>query len=257
MRLSQTDLDVLQRTILAVHEPRDTNAFRAAVPGICRELVDADHTRLIEADFDSVSGRLESRGHWESRPMLDDALMARSGRLLGTHPFCRHLSGTGDLPTLRLSDFMSLRQLRDTALYREFYVPTQTERVLGTAWRAGNCVITATAMRGAGSRDFGERDRLMLDLLVPHLRQAHCRAARTAACRESELRELEACGLTSREAEVACWMAKGKTNSEIATILRTSVRTAEKHVERVLGKLGVDNRTAAAMRIVCRGSERD
>lgn len=59
----------------------------------------------------------------------------------------------------------------------------------------------------------------------------------------SELRRL---GLTRREAEVLAWVAEGKTNSEIATILDMSPRTVQKHMEHVMAKLGVETRTAAA-----------
>jgi DNA-binding CsgD family transcriptional regulator len=53
-------------------------------------------------------------------------------------------------------------------------------------------------------------------------------------------------GLTEREAEVLHWVAEGKTNPEIAVILSISPRTAQKHVENLLSKLGVETRTAAA-----------
>lgn len=53
-------------------------------------------------------------------------------------------------------------------------------------------------------------------------------------------------GLTPREAEVLYWVAEGKTNAEIATILSSSRRTVEKHVEHLLAKLGVENRASAA-----------
>lgn len=52
--------------------------------------------------------------------------------------------------------------------------------------------------------------------------------------------------LTRREAEVADWLAEGKANAEIATILGISRATVKIHVERILTKLGVENRTAAA-----------
>jgi DNA-binding CsgD family transcriptional regulator len=52
--------------------------------------------------------------------------------------------------------------------------------------------------------------------------------------------------LTPREQEVLCWIAEGKSNSELATILGVSTATAKTHVERILAKLGVENRTAAA-----------
>ena len=59
---------------------------------------------------------------------------------------------------------------------------------------------------------------------------------------------LEALGLSRREAEVLAWVAHGKTSAEIGTILGTSRRTVEKHLERIYQKLGVETRTAAAAR---------
>jgi len=53
-------------------------------------------------------------------------------------------------------------------------------------------------------------------------------------------------GLTRREAEVLTWVARGKTNLEIAVILEISGRTAQKHLEHVFQKLGVESRTSAA-----------
>lgn len=52
--------------------------------------------------------------------------------------------------------------------------------------------------------------------------------------------------LTPRESEVAEWVSEGKTNSEIAMLLGISRGTVKIHVERILEKLGVENRTAAA-----------
>jgi DNA-binding response OmpR family regulator/DNA-binding CsgD family transcriptional regulator len=51
--------------------------------------------------------------------------------------------------------------------------------------------------------------------------------------------------LTSREAEVLLWLARGKANKEISDILLISPRTVNKHLERVFDKLGVENRASA------------
>lgn len=56
---------------------------------------------------------------------------------------------------------------------------------------------------------------------------------------------LQTLGLTPREAEVMAWVAQGKSNSDIATILVSSPRTVAKHIEHVFGKLNVESRTAA------------
>jgi DNA-binding NarL/FixJ family response regulator len=57
-----------------------------------------------------------------------------------------------------------------------------------------------------------------------------------------------ALGLTPRAGETLLWLAQGKTNSEIATILGNSESTVKKHVLEIFEKLGVETRTAASLR---------
>jgi len=57
---------------------------------------------------------------------------------------------------------------------------------------------------------------------------------------------LEALGLSRREAEVLAWVAQGKTDAAIGTILQLSPRTVAKHLEHIYDRLGVENRSAAA-----------
>jgi DNA-binding CsgD family transcriptional regulator len=52
--------------------------------------------------------------------------------------------------------------------------------------------------------------------------------------------------LTQRQAQVLHWIAEGKTNNEIATILGCSVNTVKMHLKDINQRLGVPNRTAAA-----------
>ena len=52
--------------------------------------------------------------------------------------------------------------------------------------------------------------------------------------------------MTPRQAEVLHWIAEGKTNAEIATILGCSVETVKNHVKQIFQRLGVHSRTAAA-----------
>lgn len=54
-------------------------------------------------------------------------------------------------------------------------------------------------------------------------------------------------GLTLREAEVLYWLTLGKTNRDISAILSLSPRTVNKHLEQIFQKMGVDNRTSAAV----------
>jgi DNA-binding CsgD family transcriptional regulator len=86
---------------------------------------------------------------------------------------------------------------------------------------------------------------LTVRLLSPAESDEH-RLLLTESARELHAQPLEALGLTKREAEVLLWISQGKRNNEIAVILQTSKRTVDKHVERILCKLGVETRTAAA-----------
>ena len=58
--------------------------------------------------------------------------------------------------------------------------------------------------------------------------------------------------LTAREAEVLYWVAKGKTNRDVADILGSAPKTVTKHMEHILPKLGVETRTAAAALVLAR-----
>lgn len=58
---------------------------------------------------------------------------------------------------------------------------------------------------------------------------------------------VQAFGLTPREAEVLLWVAQGKANAEIATILGMSEKTAKQHLSVCFEKMRVENRNAATV----------
>lgn len=59
---------------------------------------------------------------------------------------------------------------------------------------------------------------------------------------------LESLGLTPREAEVLLWIAQGKSNSDIGTILACAENTVKVHIARIFEKLGFENRNTATVR---------
>jgi DNA-binding NarL/FixJ family response regulator len=69
---------------------------------------------------------------------------------------------------------------------------------------------------------------------------------RHTADRHDAAQRMPHVALTPRETEVLSWLAKGKTNRDIADILGMSPRTVNKHLEHIFEKLGVETRTAAA-----------
>jgi predicted ATPase/DNA-binding CsgD family transcriptional regulator len=93
----------------------------------------------------------------------------------------------------------------------------------------------ATAVLGeqAAARAFEEGRRLTLDDAIAYALSGE-RPPRPPG------------GLTRREAQVAALVARGMTNREIAGALFVSVRTAESHVDHILAKLALANRTQLA-----------
>jgi len=57
-------------------------------------------------------------------------------------------------------------------------------------------------------------------------------------------------GLTAREAEVLLWVAQGKSNLDVATILGMSDKTVKQHMGSIFQKMGVEGRNAASLRAV-------
>ena len=95
-------------------------------------------------------------------------------------------------------------------------------------------------------RDLGRHGRL----LARHMGQGNLGEAMlllTLTPPDSDVAQrLRDIALTPRETEVLSWLAKGKTNRDIADILGMSHRTVNKHLEHVFEKLGVETRSAAA-----------
>jgi DNA-binding NarL/FixJ family response regulator len=70
----------------------------------------------------------------------------------------------------------------------------------------------------------------------------------------NELRQPEQTeALTERETDVLKLLALGKANKEIALDLKIGDRTVKTHVSSIMGKLGVQSRTQAALYAVRSG----
>ena len=59
---------------------------------------------------------------------------------------------------------------------------------------------------------------------------------------------LQKLGLTPRVTDTLLWLAQGKTNADIATILGISESTVKKYVQEIFEKLGIETRGAATVR---------
>lgn len=80
------------------------------------------------------------------------------------------------------------------------------------------------------------------------LRRSQQRVSREFKPDFSSSRPLLMLGLTPRASETLLWLAQGKTNGDIATILGITESTVKKHVQEIFEKLGVETRGAATVR---------
>lgn len=79
------------------------------------------------------------------------------------------------------------------------------------------------------------------------LESAAVEAVLHAAGQPAQRPNLRPDGLTPREIEVLCLVARGASNKEIAAALVISEKTARNHVERTYAKIGASNRIGASM----------
>ena len=238
---------MLNAAVLALYAARPIATFREAAPRAFLDVIPADYFVMSEYVIDRRERRVRFRLAWESRPRFSGETMAGLERILYDHPFMQHVLRHGDTGAMMLSDFLTPAGMRRSALHRDFLGPAGVRHVLGTVAIVPRGIVSLTMTRPPGTRGFSERDRSAFNLLRPHFEQARARLEREEHVRTEELPAVASYALTARESEVARWLARGRSNSEIATALRIEVRTVEKHLERLYDKLGVENRTTAAL----------
>jgi DNA-binding CsgD family transcriptional regulator len=328
--LAARDAERLLRFVAEAEEAGGVDAFTPNVLEEFGKLIPADFVTYCEQDRVRQRVRhLACRpGDWDDED--DDPEGVSYWDIAAEHPVCSR-QNRGDFRALKLSDFVSLKELRLSRIYALWFRPAGVERELSLAipsppWHTKTFIFDRR--RGP---DFTERNRRMLDLLQPHLvrlwhaaqTRRRLRAAlvalessfdvdtrglivlgpdariefatssarklvrkhfgvaldgdlpsalaqwvefdsptlmrRAAGCRltvdrsgatlllEERRDEL---GLTSRERQILAWVARGKTNAEIAEILWIAPTTVRKHLENIYAKLGVRTRTAAATRLL-------
>jgi DNA-binding CsgD family transcriptional regulator len=189
-----------------------------------------------DCDRDGHVWRTGVRYSGEPRAPVTPAVCEAHARLAYQYPY--RPWGPEATRALRWSDLLSRRDWHALDLYWE------VGRALDGEYELELWLATAEGVAGgfafdSRDRDFSERDKLVLDTLRPHLVQLWC----NADARRRESRSLAA--LTPREREILLWVARGKSNREIAGVLYLAPGTIRKHLDNVYDKLGVSNRAGA------------
>ena len=226
--------------VLDISALQDAGSFaRHVVNGLPR-LVSSELTTLSICDLASGVRRVVS----DSEDAISAADQQCFNRLMPSHPLVRYHSQHPDGGAWRISDSWSMNAFRKRELYAEYYQRIGIDHVVAVPIVSNRHMVMSFVLNRAG-RDFADGERDLLNRMQPVLANLYRVTAMTARLQRE--RELPFMSLTPREREILQWVGAGKSDAQIASILGLSARTVQKHLEHVYVKLGVENRTAAAM----------
>ena len=165
-----------------------------------------------------------------------------------THPAYRAALKMGSHWAIRTTDIVDYEIFQQCDLYKNFFVPLGLDYDI-----AANCLCTdsehISLIAWRAKENFSDDELSSLKIFAREVGSSFEAAMKTTALQldyTTARTSLAEYGLTSRERDVLFWIAQGKTNSEIGIVLGLSSHTVHKHVDRILFKLGVETRTAAA-----------
>jgi DNA-binding CsgD family transcriptional regulator len=239
----------------------DIQDFRGIEDVLLGELAELLHSDLaIYHQIDRRVGEEVSLG-WPREAYRAEHL-APYAELMMQHPIVTYaLAGPPSAQPVCTSDWLSRRQWRANPLYRDCYRHLGLDDQIAVAAVDRGGTFDGISLGRAG-RDYRDEERDVLSVVMPHVRAA-LRRAEAAPVEVTALKvapTLEAtplgggrsadqfshaAGLTAREAEVLCLVARGLTDQQTAHRLALSVRTVGKHLEHIYAKLGVTDRQAA------------
>jgi DNA-binding CsgD family transcriptional regulator len=225
--------------VTAIEEPQAL--VRTVVERLPR-LVDSELTTLSICDLQSGTRRVISY----PRDAIAAGDQACFNRLIHTHPLVRYHSTHADGGAQRISDCTDWGRFRRQELYGDYYRRIGIDHVVAVPVVASSGLVMSYVLNRRG-RDFDDRECALLDAMRPALANLYRFASWAGASSERDPPVGER--LTPREEEVLRCVAAGKSDKQVAAALGTSVRTVHKHLENAYTKLGVSNRTAAAMRL--------
>ena len=106
------------------------------------------------------------------------------------------------------------------------------------------------AVRGVLGGESSLDQELVMQLVRQLAEEIHPQAKPPSSQRSENPESLSGASLTTREVEVLEHLAAGRTNRQIARELHLSLSTVKGHLERVISKLGVSDRTQAAVKAI-------
>ncbi len=243
--LSESDLrGALSALRVLAEDGTDRDTFVARALDTLPELVPSDLTTLSLCDLRRGTRNVFAR----KGETVSDADRRVFDRHFHEHPLVRFHGSHPRGPTQRISDCPVGGAFRKSAMYADYYSRIGIQHVMALPLRIDESNVVSIVFNRSTS-DFRNTERAVLEAVRPVLAALY----RGSIKREEErgtvrAGQLECLPLTIAEREVLALVAAGKTNAEVAELLGNSPRTVQKHLERIFAKLGVETRTAAAVR---------
>lgn len=245
-RLSMiTESNLLSQLVLLFAPGLSPSAFRSRAGELLRNLVKCDV--VVFAELDSVTRHLEVVFD-PILPLIAEGLQG-FGKHMAQYPcFSFDPNVNGGKPFLR-SDFLTDEEFYSAPIYKEgFALGLITDHAaIPMPLTPKGIFFIGLELRGGTYRP---EQRDIMTLLQPHLANAFLLAQDFSHLEQAtaDPAVFERAGLSQQQAQVLRWLAAGKTNPEISTIMELKPSTVKAYVQTVFDKLGVGNRHAALVR---------
>lgn len=246
----QAALETLSRATLQLYTPElHAGNWLDHAFGFLMSIVSADMVNY--GNLDPKTGEMEATTTCDG---LDwEKAVTGFGQFMKKYPYFNFDPGVNDGRPFFRSDFVSARQFRDTDIYSECFRILETMDHAAIHVPTGDGRLAWFALERGGNRDFNKCDRVLLTLAQEHLTNSRRLAlARTRVREEFPLNPSTFCraGLTPRESEVAYWLTEGKTNPEIASLMKIQAQTVKGYVSALFDRLGTGNRLALTLTLL-------
>ncbi len=176
--LSTRDTAALLEAIRSVSELGDLDAYARRVVAEMSVLVPSDYVSYNEVDPPRVAVVMEPH---PLTPTQEEAF----GRYVHEHPLVAHYRRTDDGSPIKISDFLTRRELHRLNLYEHLFRELGVEYQMSVGLPAPRPIVIGIALSRGGRTDYSERDRTVLQLVRPHLVQAYRNAQLHTALRGS------------------------------------------------------------------------
>ena len=169
-RLTLRDQRIIAAFLRDASAVRDFNALVTFLLAALPKLIHSEVTSYNEMK----PAARESRNWVNPGSLMVPERHAAWLRVMHEHPVVEHYQRARRSPVLRISDFLSARQLRDMALYCEHYGPLGGMLdCIPVLWTSGDAINAIGVHR---QRQFTEREQVIMNFVGPHLVQAHANA---------------------------------------------------------------------------------